>query len=100
MLMLFLMNRVTNKIQLLLSILFGNLLLQLVILSSARKCCSSSFSCTMEKESFDEKKNTVNPVSHEEDTSVNVESPVVKEDAPDIQALNLGKVSISEKEVL
>ncbi|KAL1547049.1 hypothetical protein AAHA92_23568 [Salvia divinorum] len=47
----------------------------------------------MEKESCDEKKSTLHPVSHKEDVSVNVECPVtsVKEDAPDIQALDLGK---------
>ncbi|XP_042014384.1 uncharacterized protein LOC121762546 [Salvia splendens] len=46
----------------------------------------------MEKESFDEKKITVHSVSHEEDTSVSVDSRVasVKEDTPDIQALDLG----------
>lgn len=73
-----------------------------MIFNSAKKHCFSSISGTMEKESSDEKKSTIPPVSHKEDTSVTVESPnaSVKEDTPDIQALDMGKVSISEREVL
>lgn len=55
----------------------------------------------MEKESHDEKKSTIAPVSHKEDTLVNVKNSdtSVKEDAPDIQALDTAKVSITEKEI-
>lgn len=67
----------------------------------------------MEKVSSDEKKSTIPPVTNKADTPVSekenqdIEQPVNeknsdaagKEDLPDVQALDLGKVSISVKEV-
>lgn len=87
----------------------------IVILKSVPKQCFSRISCIMEKESSDEKNRMIPPGSQKEDTSnfgkenqdteqsVNANNPdalVLEEDVSDIQAQDLGKVSISEKEVL
>lgn len=86
-----------------------------MIFDSAPKTMFSAafLACTMEKVSSDEKKSTIPPVTNKVDAPVSekenqdIEQPVNvknpdasgKEDLPDIQALDLGKVSISVKEV-